>query len=164
VRSTRRRPLPCQAGVSLGKWRGLRPRLPEFDRERLVTSDSATPYDHAPGVRSFRRVPASSARPRSRAPRLRTKARRTRVVLEAARAAHPLGPRLLVAVARGEPPYPAVPDAKPARVAHALRRLRDHDLAYQPEPRTWRLADPALATALRQSATASRARRHAPAV
>lgn len=74
------------------------------------------------------------------------------VVLDAARAAHPLGPRLLVAVARGEPPYPAVPDAKPARVAHALRRLRDHDLVYQPEPRTWRLADPALAAALRQPA------------
>ncbi|MGH2780858.1 MAG: hypothetical protein ACRDLA_05520, partial [Thermoleophilaceae bacterium] len=35
------------------------------------------------------------------------------VVLDAARAAHPLGPRLLVAVARGEPPYPTVPDAKP---------------------------------------------------
>ena len=79
------------------------------------------------------------------------------VVLDAARAAHPLGPRLLVAVARGEPPYPAVPDAKPARVAHALRRLRDHDLVYQPEPRTWRLADPALAAALRERATRLRA-------
>jgi len=74
------------------------------------------------------------------------------VVLNAARAAHPLGPRLLVAVASGEPPYPAIPDAKPARVAHALRRLRDHDLVYQPEPRTWHLADPALAAALRQRA------------
>ncbi|MCA1681301.1 MAG: hypothetical protein LC777_21325 [Actinobacteria bacterium] len=83
------------------------------------------------------------------------------VVLEAARAAHPLGPRLLVAVARGEPPYPAVPDAKPARIAHALRRLRDHDLVYQPKARTWRLADPALAAALRQPVT--RARPHAPA-
>jgi hypothetical protein len=71
------------------------------------------------------------------------------VVLDAARAAHPLGPRLLAAVARGEPPYRAVPDAKPARVAHALRRLRDHDLIYQPQARTWRLADPALAAALR---------------
>ena len=78
------------------------------------------------------------------------------VVLDAARAAHPLGPRLLVAVARGEPPYPAVPDAKPARVAHALRRLRDHDLIYQPAARTWRLADPALAAALRQRATGLR--------
>lgn len=79
------------------------------------------------------------------------------VVLEAARAAHPLGPRLLVAVARGEPPYPAVPDAKPARVAHALRRLRDHDLVYQPEARSWRVADPALAAALRQRRTGLRA-------
>jgi hypothetical protein len=79
------------------------------------------------------------------------------VVLDAARAAHPLGPRLLVAVARGEAPYPAVPGAKPARVAHALRRLRDHGLVYQPEPRTWRLADPALAAALRERATGLRA-------
>jgi hypothetical protein len=80
------------------------------------------------------------------------------VVLDAARAAHPLGPRLLVAVARGEPPYPAVPDAKSARIAHALRRLRDHNLVYQPEARTWRLADPALAEALRQRQTGLRAR------
>ncbi len=79
------------------------------------------------------------------------------VVLDAARAAHPLGPRLLIAIARGEPPYPAVPDAKPARVAHALRRLRDHDLVYQPEARTWSLADPALAAALRERATGLRA-------
>jgi hypothetical protein len=74
------------------------------------------------------------------------------VAFNAARAVHPLGPRLLVAIARGQPPYPAVPDAKPARIAHALRRLRDHDLVYQPEPRTWRLADPALAAALRPPA------------
>lgn len=79
------------------------------------------------------------------------------VILDAARAAHPLGPRLLVAVASGEPPYPAVPDAKSARIAHALRRLRDHDLVYQPEERTWRLADPALAAALRECATGLRA-------
>lgn len=79
------------------------------------------------------------------------------VVLNAARGAHPLGPRLLVAIARGEPPYPAVPDAKPARVAHALRRLRDHDFVYQPEARSWRLADPALAAALRERATGLRA-------
>jgi hypothetical protein len=79
------------------------------------------------------------------------------VVLDAARAAHPLGPRLLVAVACGQPPYPAVPDAKPARVAHALRRLRNHELVYQPEPRSWRLADPALAAALRQHRTELRA-------
>lgn len=85
------------------------------------------------------------------------------VLLDAARAAHPLGPRLLVAVAHGEPPYPAVPDAKPARVAHALRRLRGHDLVYQPEARTWRLADPALAVALRQRGTGIRPRLGRPA-
>jgi hypothetical protein len=78
------------------------------------------------------------------------------LVLNAARAAHPFGPRLLVAVARGEPPYPAVPDAKPARVAHALRRLRDHGFVYQPAPRTWRLADAALAAALREPAKGNR--------
>jgi hypothetical protein len=79
------------------------------------------------------------------------------VVLDAARAAHPLGPRLLVAIARGEAPYPAVPGAQPARIAHALRRLRDRDLIYQPEARTWRLADPALAAALRERASGLRA-------
>jgi hypothetical protein len=77
-------------------------------------------------------------------------------ILDGARAAHPLGPRLLVAVALGEAPYPAVPDAKPARLARALRRLRDHDFVYQPEARTWRLADPALAAALRERATGLR--------
>jgi hypothetical protein len=84
------------------------------------------------------------------------------VVLDAARAAHPLGPRLLFAVARGQPPYAAVPDAKPARVAHALRRLRDHDLVYQPEARTWRLADPALAAALRERPVGLLVRRREP--
>lgn len=78
------------------------------------------------------------------------------LALDAARASHPLGPRLLAAVARGQPPYGSVADAKPARVAHALRRLRDHDLIYQPEARTWRLADPALAAALRQRTTERR--------
>lgn len=70
--------------------------------------------------------------------------------LEAARAANPLGPRLLYAIARDQAPYAAAPDAKPARVAHALRQLRDHDLIYQPAPRAWQLTDPATATALRE--------------
>jgi hypothetical protein len=82
------------------------------------------------------------------------------VVLDAARATHPLGPRLMAAVARGEPPYRAVPDAKPARVAHAMRRLRDHELVYQPGARIWRLTDPALAAALRQRATETRGSPH----
>jgi len=71
------------------------------------------------------------------------------LALSAASAIHPLGPRLLQSVAADRAPYSAVP-AKPARIAHALRILRDADLIYQPAPRLWRLADPALSEALRR--------------
>lgn len=70
------------------------------------------------------------------------------LALSTAAATHPLGPRLLLSVANDEAPYAAVP-AKPARIAHALRLLRDAELVYQPAPRRWRLVDPALGEAMR---------------
>ena len=69
--------------------------------------------------------------------------------LSVASAVHPLGARLLHSVAADRAPYGAVP-AKPARIAHALRLLRDAELVYQPAPRRWRLTDPALSEALRR--------------
>lgn len=73
--------------------------------------------------------------------------------LSAAFAIHQFGPRLLRAIAADEPPYGAVPDGPTARVANALRALRDSDFVYPPRPRRWRLADPAMAAALRGSAS-----------
>ena len=58
---------------------------------------------------------------------------------------HPYGPRLLGAIAANERVYPAVPDARSDAIAAALRAMRDHDLIYQPVPRRWVVADPALA-------------------
>lgn len=79
---------------------------------------------------------------------------RTRLplALDQAAAIHPLGPRLLRAVARGRPPYGAVPDATSKAIAGALSSLRQHGLLQQPASRRWQLADPALEQVL---ATAS---------
>lgn len=66
-------------------------------------------------------------------------------------AIHPFGPTLLRAVAADEAPYAAVPDGSSARIANALRALRDTDFIYPPRPRRWRLADAAMAAALRGS-------------
>jgi hypothetical protein len=71
------------------------------------------------------------------------------VMFSAARAVHSLGPRLLVALALGRSPYPSVPGAKTARVATALKALRDAEMVFQPGPRRWRVADPFVAEALR---------------
>ncbi len=68
--------------------------------------------------------------------------------LTAAFAIHQFGPRLLQAIAAGEPPYAAIPDGSTARIANALRALRDSEFVYPPRPRRWRLVDPAMATAL----------------
>jgi hypothetical protein len=57
---------------------------------------------------------------------------------------HPYGPRLLTAIAGSEPVYPSVPEARTDAIAAALRAMRDHDLIYQPVPRRWVVADPAL--------------------
>lgn len=61
---------------------------------------------------------------------------------------HPYGPRLLAAIAANEAVYPAVPDARTDAIATALRTMRDHDLVYQPVPRRWVIADPALVSHL----------------
>ncbi|MEA2406249.1 MAG: hypothetical protein QOE69_368, partial [Thermoleophilaceae bacterium] len=60
------------------------------------------------------------------------------------RGLHRFAPRLLRAIAAGEPVYPSVPGARPDAIAKALGRMRDHDVIYQPGPRRWLVADPAL--------------------
>jgi hypothetical protein len=77
----------------------------------------------------------------------------TGTLLSAAYAVHPFGPTLLRAIARGDAPYSTIPDAPSARIATALRALRDNDMIYPPRPRHWRLADPAMAEALRKTET-----------
>lgn len=57
---------------------------------------------------------------------------------------HPYGPRLLAAIAGRERVYRSVPEARTDAIAAALRLMRDHDLIYQPRPRQWVIADPAL--------------------
>jgi hypothetical protein len=66
-------------------------------------------------------------------------------VLRLAHGLHPYGPRLLAAVAAGDRVYSSVPEARTDAIAAALRAMRDHDLVYQPRPRRWVIADPALA-------------------
>lgn len=65
-----------------------------------------------------------------------------------AREVHEYAPTLLLAIAQNQKPYSAVPDAKPARVALALRKLQGIDIIEQPEPRSWQIADPLLQHAL----------------
>lgn len=65
-------------------------------------------------------------------------------VLRLAYGLHPYGPRLLAAIATEDRVYRSVPEARSDAVATALRVLRDHDLVYQPRPRKWVVADPAL--------------------
>ncbi len=72
----------------------------------------------------------------------------TGTFLNAGFAIHQFGPPLLHAIAADEAPYAAIPDGSSARIANALRALRDNDLIYPPRPRRWRLADPAMAAAL----------------
>jgi hypothetical protein len=57
---------------------------------------------------------------------------------------HPYAPRLLTAIAAEDRVYRSVPEARSDAVAAALRAMRDHDLIYQPRPRKWLVADPAL--------------------
>ncbi|MTD47323.1 hypothetical protein GKE82_24260 [Conexibacter sp. W3-3-2] len=71
--------------------------------------------------------------------------------LTIARQLAPWGARLLLAIAAGARPYPAVPNVTPPRVAGALRALQRADLIYQPAARQWALADPFLAAALTEN-------------
>jgi hypothetical protein len=57
---------------------------------------------------------------------------------------HPYAPRLLTAIAAEDRVYRSVPEARTDAIAAALRVMRDHDLIYQPRPRRWLVADPAL--------------------
>ena len=57
---------------------------------------------------------------------------------------HQYAPRLLTAIAAGDPVYRSVPDARTDAIAAALRAMRDHDVIYQPQRRKWVVADPAL--------------------
>jgi hypothetical protein len=72
-----------------------------------------------------------------------------REVLNLAHSVHELAPRLLLALAAGEPPY-KLHAARSDRVALALRHLRDHDLIEQQRPRSWQIADPLLCPAIRR--------------
>jgi len=72
-----------------------------------------------------------------------------RAVLSISRSIHQLAPRLLVGLARDEPPY-ARSAERSDRIALALRRLRELDLVEQPEPRRWQIADPLLRAAIRR--------------
>ena len=65
-------------------------------------------------------------------------------VRELVRGLHPLAPRLLRAVASGDRVYSSAPGARTDAIAAALRMMRDHDVIYQPGPRRWIIADPAL--------------------
>jgi hypothetical protein len=65
---------------------------------------------------------------------------------------HPYAPRLLTAIAADDRVYRSVPEARSDTVAAALRAMRDHDLIYQPRPRRWLVADPALVPHLAASA------------
>jgi len=71
------------------------------------------------------------------------------IVLNLASGLHPYAPALLGAIARGRPPYAAIPGAASQRIARALAKLRDMDLVEQPQPRTWQIADPLLEHALK---------------
>jgi hypothetical protein len=72
-----------------------------------------------------------------------------RAVLAVSSNIHELAPRLLVSLARDEPPY-ARSSERSDRIALALRRLRENDLIEQPEPRRWQIADPLVKAAIRR--------------
>jgi hypothetical protein len=69
VRSTRRSLRPCQAGASLGRWRGLRPRHPRrlpgrdgrADDRRRFPSIGAPPERQGPNLGTTRRLEAAAS-------------------------------------------------------------------------------------------------------
>ena len=80
-------------------------------------------------------------------------------ILALAREIHPYEPTLLLAIAEARQPYKALPEARPARVALALRKMRSLDILEQPAPRAWQIADPLIEHALRSMINSSRASR-----
>jgi hypothetical protein len=83
---------------------------------------------------------------------------RAHELLALARSIHVFAPALLLALAEGRKPYAAIPDAPPARVALALRKLRELDVVEQPEPRASQIADPLIEHALRSLLNSTRMR------
>lgn len=79
-------------------------------------------------------------------------------LLALARAVHVYAPALLLAIAEGRRPYPAIDGAAPARIALALRKLRALDVIEQSEPRVSQIADPLIEHALRALLNRSRMR------
>ena len=80
-------------------------------------------------------------------------------ILALAREIHPYEPTLLLAIAAARQPYKALPEARPARVALALRKMRSLDILEQPAPRAWQIADPLIEHALRSMINSSHASR-----
>jgi hypothetical protein len=66
---------------------------------------------------------------------------------------HPYAPRLLAAIAADDRDYASVPGARTDAIASALRLMRDADVIYQPRPRKWLVADPAVVPHLAASST-----------
>ncbi len=71
---------------------------------------------------------------------------------------HVYAPALLLAIAEGRRPYPAIDGAAPARIALALRKLRALDVIEQSKPRVSQIADPLIEHALRALLNRSRMR------
>lgn len=131
------------ADPDLAQWMDrLRGALPSSDLEWLVVQTRGLPRptlavlervrDESSDVRSAWAAEVAAARPAAW------------WVVRLARGLHLYGPRLIGAIAANDPVYPAVPGARSDTVATALKTMRDHDLIYQPAPRRWVIADPAL--------------------
>jgi hypothetical protein len=70
--------------------------------------------------------------------------------LENARSLHRFGARLIVAIARAQPPYAAIPGKAISReINRALIVLALAELIHQPKPPTWQVTDPLVVHMLR---------------
>lgn len=83
---------------------------------------------------------------------------RAHELLALVRAIHADAPALLLALADGRRPYPAIPGAPPQRIARAMIKLRDLDVVERPEPKVSQIADPLIEHALRSILTSNRMR------
>lgn len=77
-------------------------------------------------------------------------------LLALARSVHVYAPSLLLAIAEGRRPYPAIDGAAPARIALALRKLRALDVIEQSKPRASQIADPLIEHAIQSLLNHSR--------